>query len=502
MVWDAAFMSLSNKEDALPLAQTLSNKKIKIYASSGTYRYLTEKGIEAINIDQFTGFASLLGNRIKTLHPYVYSSILYDKKYSLDVSQMPIKPVQLVVVSLYPFEDVAMKKNVSDDELIENIDIGGVSLIRASAKNYINTIPVVSAEDYDFIADKVRKEEDLSIEERKYFAAKAFRYTSYYDSIIASELNFNVLEDFFTLPLKSAIPLRYGENPHQKAKFYTIHGHSSFGEIRQLHGSALSYNNLLDIDGAVSLVNEFDNPFAVGIKHLTPCGASESDEITKALKGMIRGDVVSIYGGIVAVNREFDDNCVKSIKGLFVDCLIAPSYTESALEKLKKRQKIKIIEYNRASDPKYMYRSTRWGMLIQEIDNRSLSIDELKVVTNTPLDKEYLGDIIFGWKIIKNVRSNGIAIVKNRMILGIGSGQTSRVMAVKIACMKAGENANGAVLISDAYFPFRDGIDVAAEHGIKVIIQPGGSIRDQEVIDSANEHGIAMAFTGWRRFSH
>ena len=499
----AAFISVNNKEPIVDLAKMLDVKGIKIYASSGTALFLTNNGIKASNIDQFTGFSSLLGGRIKTLHPAIYGSVLYDKVLDKDnlLGAMPIDPVQLVIVSLYPFEVTSKKMDATMDDLIENIDVGGVSLIRASAKNFKNSIPVVDEIDYPFIMKKIEEGKGFTMAERQQLASKAFRKTSIYDSMISEKLGND--EDIL-LTLKKEIKLRYGENPHQKGNFYSVTGSNAFKEIEQLHGAELSYNNLIDMDSAVFLINDFDEPFAVVVKHVNPCGAAVDSDIVNALSNALSGDATSAYGSVIAINRKFSSDALSVIKNIFVDCLIAPDFDDNALEKLKHRKKIKIIKYNRSNDDKILpvYRGLRWGILIQDHDDRILKKSELKVVTRIKPSDNDIDDMLFGWKIIKQVRSNGILLIKNKKVVGVGAGQMSRVMSVKIACMKAGEKSKDSVLISDAFFPFKDGIEVAAEYGVKSIIEPGGSIRDAEVIETADKYGMGMMFTGWRRFTH
>jgi len=489
-----AFISVYDKRGLSPLVKALAKHGYKIISTGGTKRYLEKMGYKVIESSSFTGFDEILGGRVKTLHPKIHGGILarnYDelKRYSLP-------NIEVVIVNLYPFEDMA-KKSIGTDKLIEYIDIGGVALIRAAAKNYKRVCVLTSPEDYaEFIN---RLERGIDENYRRNLALKAFARTAIYDAVIYNTL-WNLWEksfpDVFIFPYMKREELRYGENPHQRACFY-VDGTFSW---KQLHGRKLSFNNIYDVDSAYRLVNDLDGIACAIIKHGNPCGAAMGSTPKEAYEKALSGDKLSAYGGIVAFNTTVDEETAESMRKMFFECVIAPGYEEGALNILKKKKRLRIIEAERPKYEGYDIRKVMGGLLVQTWDRK---FDESwELVSKREADEYELEDLKFAWRVVRHVRSNAIVFAKNLMTVGIGAGQMSRVDSVKIAAMKAGERARGAVMASDAFFPFPDAIEIAAEAGITAIVQPGGSIRDKEIIEKVNEFAMAMYFTGYRVFKH
>ncbi len=510
-----AVISVSDKTGIVELARQLENLGVEIISTGGTAKALSDAGIKVTGISEVTGFPECLDGRVKTLHPGIHAGILAmrsNPEHMKSLEELGIKPIDMVVINLYPFKQTIQKENVKLEEAIENIDIGGPTMLRAAAKNYQDVVVVVDPADYTAVCEEIKATGDVSLKTRFRLAYKVFEHTSHYDTLIANYLRSNLGEDIFpetlSLTFEKVQDLRYGENPHQKAAFYKEVGKNAgcLTSAVQLHGKELSYNNINDANGAIELLKEFDRPTAVAVKHANPCGVASADNIYEAYIRAYEADPVSIFGGIVALNREVDARTAEEINKIFLEIVIAPSYTEEALEILKKKKNIRILKLENitAGVPagSYDMKKVAGGLLVQTYDDKLLNMEDIKYVTVARPSKEEMEDLIFAMKVVKHTKSNGIVLAKGQQTIGVGPGQTNRVMAARIAIEYAGERAKGAVLASDAFFPFSDCVEAAAKAGIKAIIQPGGSIRDQESIDACNAHGIAMIFTGMRHFRH
>jgi len=504
-----ALISVSNKAGVVELAKGLQKLGIEIISTGGTAKVLKENGIKVKDISEVTGFPEMLDGRVKTLHPKVHGGILAvrsNKEHVRQIKEYEIEPIDLVVVNLYPFEETIRKSDRLEDA-IENIDVGGPAMVRSAAKNYRDVAIVVDPKDYDAVLKEL-KENDKSLSEktREKLAAKAFSHTARYDSIISGHLRekFGVREppETLTVSYKKIQELRYGENPHQKAALYQGEKACGIAGAKQLHGKQLSFNNIVDLDAALGLVREFDEPTAVIVKHGNPCGVASDKNIVNAYKKAHACDPMSAYGGIIALNRRVDVATAKEITSTFIEALIAPGYDPEALEVLKLKKDLRAVELSGDSIDILQLKQVSGGMLVQDNDALLLRPEEMKVVTKKKPTKEEMEDLLFAWKVVKHAKSNAIVVVKEKQAIGVGAGQMSRVDSVEIAVKKAGDKAKGAVLASDAFFPFSDGVKKAAEAGITAVIQPGGSIRDAEVIEAANQHDIAMVFTGVRHFKH
>lgn len=509
-----ALISVSDKTGVLEFAKELKKLGYEIISSSGTAKYLKENGIDVIEVSQITGFPEILDGRVKTLHPKIHGGILAirnNQEHRKQLQENDIKPIDIVAINLYPFENT-VKKGADLDEIIENIDIGGPAMVRASAKNYKYVAIITDPKDYSDIINELKEYREISIHTKKKLSLKAFRHTAFYDSIISQVLNekFEINEDFpesLTIPMRLKSALRYGENPHQKASLYInpLENGISVADSEILQGKEMSFNNYYDVDSAVLLVKEFEEPACVIVKHNNPCGVAVAENIKQAYTLALETDPKSAFGGIVAFNKEVDEDTAKELTKLFLEVVVAPSFSDSALEVLKTKKNLRVVKvknFDKKLEGKDIKRISG-GYLLQD---RNLCLyAELKVVTERhPTEKE-LEDLIFALKVVKHVKSNAVVIAKDKRTVGIGVGQTSRVDSLETAIKKAKEfnlPLEGSVLASEAFFPFRDSIDTAAKEGIKAVIQPGGSIRDREVIDACNEHGIAMIFTNMRHFKH
>ncbi|MBP7792697.1 MAG: bifunctional phosphoribosylaminoimidazolecarboxamide formyltransferase/IMP cyclohydrolase [Candidatus Goldbacteria bacterium] len=511
-----ALISVSDKKGIVDFARSISEMGVEIISTGGTKKALQEAGIKAIDISDVTGFPEMLDGRVKTLHPVIHGGLLAlrDKKEHMEtISRHNIKPIDMVVVNLYPFKEVIKKQDISLEEVIENIDIGGPSMIRSAAKNAQSVAVITDVNDYQKVLEEM-KNEGIKDETLNYLRVKAYRTTADYDAYISDYLGNRILNE--TLPERVIISadkkqeLRYGENPHQKAAFYVFpdYPEAGPGSAEQLHGKELSFNNIFDMDAALNVVKSFDEPAAVIVKHANPCGVAISSDITDAYVKAYEADSVSAFGGICALNRKCTMGIAEKIDKMFMEVIIAPDYEEEALNVLKKKKNIRIIkmEVSKRAEVKSIramdIRKVTGGLLVQDMDTMDVTAENLTVKTKLRPTEKQLKDMLFAWKVVKLVKSNAIVVAKDGVTIGIGPGQTNRVGAVDIALKNAGEKAKDAVLASDAYFPFRDNVDVAAAAGIKAIIQPGGSIRDEESIKAADEHGIAMVFTGVRHFKH
>lgn len=508
-----ALISVSDKTGVVDFAKALVKQDIEIISTGGTKRVLDDAGLETIGIGEVTGFPEMMDGRVKTLHPLIHGGLLGRRDVDSHLKAMDdhnIKAIDFVCVNLYPFKETISKPGVSLEEAIENIDIGGPSMLRSAAKNYDAVTVVVDAGDYPLVIQELEENGSTSFETRQRLAAKVFRHTASYDAVIAEFLTDVVGEEEpekITLTYDKKQSLRYGENSHQDAVFYedAITVDFSIANAEQLHGKALSYNNIKDADAAVRIIRDFDEPVAVAVKHMNPCGVGIGKTIEEAFDRTYEADSVSIFGGIVVVNKEVSLELAEKLHKIFLEIIVAPSYSEKALELLTKKKNIRLLKlaFDEAKQGGKEVVSVLGGLLVQDQDLLlGNKVSEWKVVTDVQPTDEQWKALKFNWNVVKHVKSNAIVVGNDRQTLGIGAGQMNRVGAVKIAIEEAGDHVEGAVLASDAFFPMDDSIEYAAKHGIKVVIQPGGSMKDQDSIDKANEYGIAMVFTGTRHFRH
>jgi phosphoribosylaminoimidazolecarboxamide formyltransferase/IMP cyclohydrolase len=505
-----ALVSVSNKEGVDQLCRELVKLKYLILSTGGTAALLKRKGIPVVDVSEYTQFPEIMDGRVKTLHPKVHGGILADRSKEDHLEAMKthgIEAIDMVVVNLYPFEETIIRPGAGIDDAIDNIDIGGPAMIRAAAKNHAHVIVLADPKDYGWVLEKLTEKGELSMEERRGLAAKAFAHISRYDTVIASYLERELGRLFperLGLFFQRAQELRYGENPHQKAAFYAdMSSPHGLGQMRQLQGRGLSYNNLLDLHSALALAMEFQDPVAVIVKHNNPCGVATGTSSKDAFLRALECDPVSAYGGIIALNKGVDESVAREIGKLFVEAVISPSFSPAAQEMLAVKSNLRLLELNPwpTAIEGMDFRRVMGGMLIQEPDTL-LFEDGMKVVTKRKPTKEEAADLIFAWKVVKHVKSNAIVMARGSQIVGVGAGQTSRVDSVKIAAMKARLSTQGTVLASDAFFPFPDGVEEAARVGVTAFIQPGGSIRDKEVVETADRLGVAMLFTNMRHFRH
>ncbi|MEW6006981.1 MAG: bifunctional phosphoribosylaminoimidazolecarboxamide formyltransferase/IMP cyclohydrolase [bacterium] len=490
-------VSVSDKEGIIGFAKALKELGIEIIASTGTAKALKESGIDAISIDKITGHPEILGGRVKTLHPVIFGGILAKREEShlLELEKQGIKPIDMVVCNLYPFEE-KIKGEISEDEAIEEIDIGGVALVRAGAKNYKYVATIIDKRQYDEVIRVLKNNSGIPSEFSYHLAKEAFSYIARYDSIISNWFLKEKFPDILNLSLKKAISLKYGENPHQAASFYV----QEREEFTQISGDSLSYNNILDLDSALNLAFEFEEPACVIIKHNTPCGVACSEDIYSAYRLAYEADPISAFGGIIAINRPLFPKTADAILKTFYEGIIAPDFESNVVE-LFKDKKIRLVKSdNSLKSSNNRLRGALGGILVQEED-RGLYKDLSFPTKKRPTDDE-LEDLIFAYKVCKYVKSNAIVIAKDKKTLGICGGQTSRVSAVKIAIERAGDKTKGSSLASDAFFPFSDSIELAGKAGISAIIQPGGSVRDKDVIEKGDSFGIGMVFAHIRHFRH
>ncbi|WP_341808737.1 bifunctional phosphoribosylaminoimidazolecarboxamide formyltransferase/IMP cyclohydrolase [Wolbachia endosymbiont (group E) of Neria commutata] len=501
-----ALISVYDKTNIIDLASFLVQQQIEILSTGNTYKVLSDAGIKAQEVSDYTQFPEILGGRVKTLHPKIHSGILCDReKHKTEMQDLNIEPIDLLITNLYPFFDT-VNSGASEEQIIEQIDIGGVALIRAAAKNFRFTLVVSSIQDYETLkAEMIKNNNETTLEYRKHLATKAFALTAHYDSNIyswfLSQNESNELPEFFTLYGNKAQELRYGENPNQKAAFYS--NQSTQYPLKKIHGKELSYNNTVDIESALNIISEFEECAAVIIKHNNPCGAAIGNNALEAYQKALSCDEVSSFGGIVAFNQEIDLKLAEELNKIFLEVVIASSVNDEALKILQKKKNLRVIICKSfRQNAEYQIKNVIGGFLIQENNNYKIKSEEITQATECAATEKEKADLIFAWKICKYVKSNAIVIAKDGCAVGIGAGQTSRIDSVNIAIKKAGEKCKGAVLASDAFFPFVDSIIESAKHGITAIIQPGGSLKDQEVTATANESKIAMFFTGIRTFFH
>ena len=511
-----AILSVTDKTGLVDFARSLSTLGIELISTGGTAKLLRDSGIPVKDISDLTGFPEMLGGRVKTLHPKVHGGILYrreDPKHVAAVNQHGIQPIDMVVVNLYAFEKTAAKPGVAFEELIENIDIGGPSMIRSAAKNFHDVAIVTSPADYDSIAEELRREGGTLSKQTKWrLAQKAFATTAAYDSAIATTLERVTPEKFDlqsegTFPptlrfsLQKTLDLRYGENPHQKAAMYSDGSAQGVANARQLQGKDLSYNNIVDLEAAWDLAQEFDEPVVAIIKHTNPCGTATGKTLAEAYKRALECDPVSAFGGVIGVNRPVDAEAAEEMHKLFLEVIAAPAFDEAAKAKFASKKNLRLVEV-KAANQKWVLKNVSGGMLVQDNDTRALNDADLKVVTMRPPTPEETRALLFAWKVCKHVKSNAIVYARDGQTVGVGAGQMSRVDAAKIGAMKAQLPLKGTVAASDAFFPFPDGVEEIARAGATAIIQPGGSQRDPEVIEAADRLGLAMLFTGVRHFRH
>ena len=499
-----ALISVYHKDGLDEILSLLHNDGVKFLSTGGTQTFIESLGYPCNAVEDLTGYPSILGGRVKTLHPKVFGGILNRREHEGDkaqIAQYEIPEIDLVIVDLYPFVDT-VASGASNADIIEKIDIGGISLIRAAAKNYNDVIIVASKGQYSPLAEMLRRNgAKSSLDERRWFAKEAFAVSSAYDSSIFNYFDLDGGPSALRVAIDGAKTMRYGENPHQKGFF--------FGDFEkmftQLHGKEISYNNLLDIDAAVTLISEFADPTFAVLKHNNACGVATRATILDAWKDALAGDPVSAFGGVLVTNGTIDEATAEEINKIFFEVVIAPAYTDDALKVLQQKKNRNILEQNEPLSTKMSYRSCLNGALGHERDLKIETPDELKCVTNRALIGEQITDLLFANKIVKNSKSNAIVLAKNGQLYASGVGQTSRVDALRQAIAKAqsfGFDLKGAVMASDAFFPFPDCVKIAHEAGIEAVVHPGGSIRDQESVDFCNAHDMAMAVTGFRHFKH
>lgn len=506
-----ALISVSDKSNLTAFATGLVEAGYEIISTGGTLRTLVDAGIEAKPVDDVTGFPEIMDGRVKTLHPLVHGGLLGKRSNPDHMKQMEennISPIDMVVVNLYPFKQTLEKQGVSNEEIIENIDIGGPTMLRSAAKNFEGVAVVVDPADYDKVLQAIQTDK-LDSEIRKQLAAKVFRHTANYDAMIAQYFMSETNEEFpetYTVTYEKVQDLRYGENPHQQAAFYRnlINKNTSLATAKQLHGKELSYNNIQDANAALEILAEYTAPAAVAVKHMNPCGIGVSETMEGAFDRAYDADPISIFGGIVACNREIDQATAEKLSEIFLEIVIAPRFSADALEILTRKKNIRLLELELTSDTTPMKKLTTvsGGVLIQNSDDGNVSVDDLKVATKREPTEEELENLLFAWKAVKHVKSNAILLAKDNQTIGVGAGQMNRIGAANIAIEQAGDKAEGSVMASDAFFPMPDTVEAAVKAGITAIIQPGGSKRDQDSIDVCDEHGIAMVYTGMRHFKH
>ena len=511
-----ALISVSDKSGLIDLANSLNQHDVEILSTGGTYKALRDANIPAKEVSEKTGFPEIMDGRVKTLHPIIHGGLL--GRRGIDDSVMKnhkIEPIDLLVVNLYPFKETISNPITTLNEAIENIDIGGPAMIRGASKNHDGVAVLVDPGDYDDFLEKLNNN-NLPLDYRQQLAAKAFGHTASYDASITQYLSRSFSKETFTNQFfytgNLVSKLRYGENPHQEAAFYkdeSITKDNSLASANQLQGKELSYNNISDSAAAYDCVNQFIEPACVIVKHANPCGVAVNQSILKAYQRAFSTDPTSAFGGIIAFNRPIDDEVASAIlERQFVEVIIAPEITDAAKDILTKKENIRVLitgNQNKALGQNFEFKKVSGGMLIQTFDNGMINESDLKIVTKKIPTQKQIDDLLFAWCVSKFVKSNAIVFCKDKMTIGVGAGQMSRVYSTKIAAIKAQDEnliVAGSVLSSDAFFPFRDGIDSAAEHNVSAIIQPGGSLRDDEVINAANEHGIAMVFTNMRHFKH
>ena len=500
----SALISVFHKDGLQEILEELNRLDVEIISTGGTYDHIINQGFKAKTVESITDYPGIFGGRVKTLHPDIFGGILHRRHLAEDLAELEkykIPAIDLVIVDLYPFEKTV---ETTDDEsqIIEKIDIGGISLIRAAAKNFKDVVIVPAKEQYPELLQMLKENNgSTSLEERKYFAAQAFNVSSHYDTAIFNYFNKTEAINTIKISAQDAQVLRYGENPHQTGTFY-----GNLDQVfTQLHGKAISYNNLVDLEAGIKLIKEFSDPTFAILKHTNACGLSSDKNLSEAWRKALAGDPISAFGGVLACNKEIDEDTAKEVNKLFFEIIIAPGYEKNALELLKSKKNRIILQSGSYDFPKETYKSVLNGTLVQEQDAISETKENTKVITQQAPTIRELEDLIFANLIVKHTKSNAIVLVKNKQLIGSGTGQTSRVDALKQAILKAESfhlDLNGSVMASDAFFPFSDSVEIAQQSGIKAVIQPGGSMRDQDSIDYCNKNNMSMLFTGNRHFKH
>lgn len=513
-----ALLSVSDKTDIVEFAQFLHQAGVELLSTGGTARLLAEKGIPVKEVSEHTGHPEIMDGRVKTLHPKIHGGILGRRDIDGTVmAEHEIAPIDLVCVNLYPFAQTVAKPDCTLEDAIENIDIGGPTMVRAAAKNHKDVTIIVNAADYGLVMQQMQANGNSVLAETRFdLAIKAFEHTAQYDGMIANYFGamFNQESKFprtYNMQLSKKQDLRYGENSHQDAAFYVENSiqEASVATAEQIQGKALSFNNIADTDAALECVKEFEQPACVIVKHANPCGVALGDNLFEAYDRAYKTDPTSAFGGIIAFNRELDSETAQAIiDRQFVEVIIAPAVTEEAKTVVSAKQNVRLLacgEWQNQATQEHDFKRVNGGLLVQDRDCGMVEQADMKVVSERQPTEQEWRDLLFTWKVAKYVKSNAIVYCKDSMTIGVGAGQMSRVYSAKIAGIKAADEnlqVEGSVMASDAFFPFRDGIDAAADAGITAVIQPGGSMRDNEVIDAANEHGLAMVFTGMRHFRH
>lgn len=512
-----AILSVSDKSGVVDFAKGLEKLGYEIVSTGGTAKAIREVGVKVTSVSDITGFPECLDGRVKTLHPKIHAGILAmrsNPEHMKQLKDLDVTPIDVVAINLYPFKETILKKDVTLAEAIENIDIGGPTMIRAAAKNWQDVSVIVDPSDYKTVLDELNASGEVSKDTKFRLAGKVFEHTSQYDTLISNYLRKQRGDSPFaetvTFTYEKVQDMRYGENPHQKGAFYKEIGcpDNTLPMAQQLHGKELSYNNIGDANGALDIIKEFGDkePTAVAVKHANPCGVATGKDIHEAYVRAYESDPVSIFGGIVALNREVDKATAEEMAKIFLEIIIAPSFSDEALEILEKKKNIRLLKLPNLAKPNAKgtleMKKVVGGLLVQELDTELMNENELKCVTERKPTAKEMEDLKFVWKVVKHTKSNGIALAKDNTSVGVGPGQTNRITALELAIKYGGDKVKGSVMGSDAFFPFSDCVEAAEKAGITAIIQPGGSIRDQESIDAANKAGIAMVFTNMRHFKH
>ncbi len=507
-----ALISVSDKTGVVEFAQQLRSLGWEIIATGGTMKLLRDSNVEVINISDVTGFPEICDGRVKTLHPKVHGGLLArrdDESHLQALKDNGIEFIDMVCVNLYPFRQTIAKPDVTMEDAIENIDIGGPSMLRSAAKNYKDVTVVCDPADYATIIEEIKEGGNTTVGTRLQLSAKAYTHTAEYDSMIATYMRKAAgLNEKLFLEFDLVQGLRYGENPHQQAKFYGSADSGSYSLVnaKQLNGKELSYNNIQDANAALCIVREFDEPFCVGLKHMNPCGAAIGTDVVDAWTKAYEADKVSIFGGIVAVNREVTREAAELMKPVFLEIIMAPSFSEGALEVLCTKKNLRLLQVDMTKDERVVnqYVSVNGGLLVQDLDKSTAEVTADMCVTETKPTADQVVDLNFGWRIVKHVKSNAIVVVKDGKTLGVGAGQMNRVGSAEIALKQAAAAGytEGLVLASDGFFPFDDTVTLASQYGVTAIVQPGGSVRDEDSVKKANEYGITMLCTGMRHFKH
>lgn len=507
-----ALISVFDKTNVVEFAKELTEMGWEIISTGGTSAKFKAEGIPVMDVSDLTKFPECFDGRLKTIHPHVEGGILAIRNNEIHQKQMVelgIDPIDIVVCNLYPFKQTVLNPDSTHEDIVENIDIGGPTMLRAAAKNYNFVSVITDPEDYSKVIEELKESGETSKETKEYLAAKVFEHTAHYDALISGYFNkkLNVKSPkTLTLTYEKKQDLRYGENPHQNAAFYTQiqETEGTLTAANKIHGKELSYNNIGDTDGALETLKEFEEPTIVAAKHANPCGIGSAETLAEAFQKAYDADPVSIFGGIVAANREIDKATAEIMSGIFLEVIVAPSFSKEALEVLTKKKNLRLLELPEILKSDYTAmkgRTVLGGLLIQDQDQKLIG-EELKVVTKRQPSEKEMEDLMFAWKTVKHAKSNGIALAKDKTTTGVGPGQVSRIWALENAIRQGAERIQGSVMASDAFFPFSDCVEAAHKAGVTAIIQPGGSIRDEDSIKAADEFGIAMVFTGMRHFKH